>query len=187
MTYDEIYSQVKDMLSTKRFSHSEGVVHWAEILSKKYNEDINKSRIAAIAHDCAKEFSNEELIKICKEKGIPINIIAEAHPQLLHGVVGRVIAKEKFMIQDEDVLTAIEYHTTGRSYMSLLEKIIYLSDMIEEGRKYQGVEIIRDKALVDLNEALLLAFDRTICHVVENRGLIHIDTIEGRNCILLKK
>ena len=69
--------------------------------------------------------------------------LASFHHELWHGPVGAIIARDEFDITDEDTLNAIRFHTTGRAGMSLLEKLIYVSDMIEPGRDFPGVEHIK--------------------------------------------
>ena len=51
-------------------------------------------------------------------------------------------------VEDAEVLNAIKWHTTGRPNMSLLEKIIYTADLLEPGRKFPGVDLLR-KAVDD--------------------------------------
>ena len=43
--------------------------------------------------------------------------------EILHGPVCAVIMKEKYEIEDEEVLLAIQYHTTGRAHMTKTEKL----------------------------------------------------------------
>ncbi|CDI50238.1 metal dependent phosphohydrolase [Clostridium tetani 12124569] len=87
-------------------------------------------------------------------------------------------------IKDQDILNAIRYHTTGRENMTMLEKIIYLSDYIEPGRKYPGVEKVRELAFQDIDKALINSFNITIKYVIEKDQVLHLDTIKGRNFLL---
>jgi len=105
---------------------------------------------------------------------------------LIHGPVGAKIATDLFKITDRDILSAIEYHTYGKKNMTKLEKIIYLADLIEEGRDYPGVEELRALAERDLDRAVLKALDNSIIHVIAKGGLIHPNTIEARNYIINK-
>ena len=187
MDYERIKRRIKDHLSLKRYKHSLGVVDCAIPLAKMYNCDVDKTKIAAISHDCAKELKHSELVRIAKSEGINVDPVTLAEPQLLHGPVGRYIANREFNITDEEILNAIEYHTTGRAHMTTLEKIIYLSDIMEIGRSYLGVEEVRELAKINLDDAILLAMDNTIKYVVSINSLLHPRTIEARNSILLKK
>ena len=133
-----------------------------------------------------KGFSKNRLRNINQNDLIIDEIMSSAY-ELLHGKIAAHIAKKKFNVNNEDILNAIEYHTTGRKGMSKLEKIIYLADFIESGRNYAGVEELRTVAEQNLNKAVLLALDNTIKYVVSTRKLLHINTVEARNIILLEK
>ncbi len=184
---DQIKKYIKEHLNESRFVHSIGVMETSEKLALHYNEDPYKARLAGLCHDCAKNLSREELIAIARESGEEISEIYLYAPQLLHGLVGAYISKDIFGIQDEDILNSIRYHTTGRKNMSILEKIIYISDYIEPSRNFKGISELRRLSYVDINKVLLKSFDDTITYTVSRGSLLHIDTIEARNFILYKK
>jgi predicted HD superfamily hydrolase involved in NAD metabolism len=184
--YTTIKKEIEIILKPKRFKHSLDVEKAALNLARIYNEDDRKCRIAAIIHDCAKNFSDGELIGSAKRFGIKTDDIQNNLPDLLHGPVGAMYAKENFGIEDEDVLNAVCYHTTGRPFMSKLEKIIYLADIIEVGRRFPEVDEIRKASLHDLDKALILACDCTLNYIIKNNSLIHPLTIEFRNSLLLR-
>ena len=186
LNYDQIEGKLRGILSQHRFLHSLGVVKCASDLAKRYNYDIEKTKLAAISHDCAKEMKMKELIAIAKEENLELDEVILAEPQLLHGPVGKFVAKRDFGIQDEEVLNAIHYHTTGRANMSTLEKIIYLADIIEESRSYDGIEEVRKRSKIDLNQGILLAIDNTVRFVLSMNALLHPQTIEARNSIILE-
>lgn len=70
--------------------------------------------------------------------------------------------------------------------MSKLDRIIYLSDFIEEGRDYEGVEYLRELAFKDLNAALLKSFENTINYVISLKSLLHPNTIYARNSLIME-
>jgi nicotinate-nucleotide adenylyltransferase len=99
-------------------------------LAQKYNVDKEKAEIAAILHDNAKNLSLDVTMAYIKDYGITLNEIDKKSPQILHSYVGAHIAKDKFKV-DNDIFNAIYYHTVGRKDMSILEKIIYIADILE--------------------------------------------------------
>lgn len=181
---EQIENYLVENLKTKRYEHSLGVRDTAIKLAKLYGTDIKKAKIAALVHDCAKNMRDDEILNMAESHKVKIDNICKESPQLLHGAVAAIIAKEKMGITDEEVLNAVTYHTTGRKNMSMLEKIIYIADYIEPLRNFQGVEALRKVVYEDLDKALLMSFDSTIKFVIERGQLIHIDTIEGRNFII---
>src|SRR5699024_7094391 len=106
--------------------------------------------------------------------------------ELIHGLLGSKIAKHEFGIDDIDILNAIQYHTTGRKAMAPLEKIIFISDYIEPGRSFPGVEPVRKLAYENLDKSIVLAIDQTIKFLINNDRLIHINTIRARNYIKIE-
>lgn len=185
MDCKQIEKILKEMLPEKRLKHSLSVSECAIKLSDIYSCDKEKAKIAGIVHDCAKYFTDEQIEDCVKKFNINLDPLEENNIALSHSIVGSYVAKEVFNINDEEILSAIKYHTTGRENMSLLEKIIYMADLIEEGRKFPKVEELRNLTFSGkLDEALLLSFDNTIKFVIDNKQLIHPRTVSARNYIL---
>lgn len=183
-TIDEMISFLKEKLDCKRFEHSLGVKEKAEELAHLYNVPVMKARIAGLLHDCAKNHDKNQLLEIALRSNLSIDKVVKHNLQLLHGQIGAKIARDKLGVQDRDILNAIRYHTTGREHMSNLEKIVFLSDFIEPGRDFPGVENLRREALFDLNKATLMALDHTIKYVIRKKALLHPFTIYARNDLL---
>ena len=184
--YEDIRREIKAMLNPTRYEHSINVEKAAVKLGKIYGVDESKCKIASIVHDCAKGFEDKSLVHHAKEYGIVIDNIQNEIPSLLHGPVAAMYSKKKFHIFDQDILNAIWYHTTGRAGMSHLEKIIYLADLIEEGRDFPEVNSIRRKAVNNLDKALIMACNCTLNYIMRSNSLIHPLTIEFRNSLLTK-
>ncbi len=147
----------------KRYEHTLGVAFTATSLAMRYNADIKKAQIAGLLHDCAKCMTNEERISLCNKNKIKITEIEYANPFLLHAKVGAFLAKEKYNVTDPEILSAICYHTTGRPQMTLLEKIIYIADYIEPGRKTApNLDEVRHLAFENLDEALYKILSDTL-------------------------
>ena len=110
-----------------------------------------------ILHDCAKCIPGQDKIRLCKKYDIDITPIELSNPGLLHAKLGAYLAKKEYQVEKEDILQAIRSHTTGRPDMSLLEKIIYISDYIEPGRNpLPNMDLVRKLAFEDLDECLFV-------------------------------
>lgn len=182
----KILEYLKRNLTEKRFSHVLNVCETSEKLAKLYGADVEKAKISALIHDCAKNFKEDYLIDLLQKANVTIDEITIRNFELLHGHAAAVIGKNEMEIYDEEILMAAKYHTTGRENMSLLEKIIYLADYIEPGRVFDGVDLLRKVAFnKSLDEALLIAIDNTIKYILSKGQLIHIDTIKARNYLLI--
>lgn len=187
MTLEEMKKQLEETLSPKRFKHSIGVMDTAVKLAEKYGEDRGKAAIAGILHDCARNIEGQEVLELCGRYGIEVNYITNLQPQLLHGPLGAALARDVYGVEDEDVIRAIACHTTGREDMTLLDKIVFIADYIEPGRKFHGVDKVRDLAYKDLDKAILISLDNTIKHILDKGVLIHPDTINARNFIIKER
>ena len=126
-------------------------------------------------------------MKILEEHGYELDEITLKSPQVLHGFVGAIVAKEKFGIEDEMVLDAVKYHTLAKKDMSTLEKIIYIADYIEPGRDFPGVEELREITREDLDKGVLKGLENTILFVIKQGNLIHPLTIEARNFLIMQE
>ena len=119
---------IKSMMSENRYNHCVNVSKEAVKLAKRYGGDEEKAAIAGILHDITKEMPKEEQLQIMLDSGIILDDIQKNAPKLWHGISGSVYIKNHLDIDDEDILNAVCYHTTGRAGMSLLEKIIFVAD-----------------------------------------------------------
>ena len=162
----KIRKAMEKELDPKRYEHTLGVAYTAASLAMCYGADLNSALIAGMLHDCAKCLSNEKKISICKKHDLPINPAEEKNPFLLHAKVGSYLASKKYGVTDPDILNAILNHTTGRPDMSLLEKIVWLSDYIEPGRKQApNLPEIRRIAFENLDKALVMALENTLSYL----------------------
>lgn len=169
----KIRKKLEKQLDAKRFEHTLGVAYTASSLAMCNQTDINKALIAGLLHDCAKCMSNDKKIAICKKEHIPVTQIEAQNPFLLHAKVGKHLAKKQFHIHDEDILNAILFHNTGRPKMSMLEKIIYVADYIEPGRKHApNLAEVRRLAFQDLDLALLQILKDTLGYLHDCNAVI---------------
>lgn len=188
MEYKEIENDVKSVLSEYRFTHSLGVAKKAIELAKIYGVQEEIAKKVGIAHDIAKEMTDEEMIEYAKANNIRIDEIETVKPSLLHGKIGADIAAKKFGFT-QDMINAIKWHTTGRENMSMLEKIIYVADKTEENRKGTSfnLEKSRELSTQNIDETLIFLMNEFITYNVKNEWLIHPETIKARNDLLLNE
>lgn len=175
----QMAEKLKTKLSEKRFEHSIGVEYTAGTMAYIYGVDYEKALIAGLLHDCAKYLSNDKKIEKCKKRGIPISEYEYKNPELLHAKLSAVYAKEKYGVADEDILSAITWHTTGRPAMSPLEKIIYIADYIEPNRNLlPEMDVIRKEAYSDLDKCLLHILKNCVTYLRKKGAAIDPVTLE---------
>ena len=185
MSIAEYKKIIKSMMSENRYNHCVNVSKEAVKLAKRYGGDEEKAAIAGILHDITKEMPKEEQLQIMLDSGIILDDIQKNAPKLWHGISGSVYIKKHFGIEDEDILNAICYHTTGRAGMSLLEKIIFVADFTSEERTYKGVATMRKKSRKSLEDAMLYGFKFTFSDLSSRELAIHPDELSCYNEIVL--
>lgn len=165
-------------LSEHRVKHIEGVADVCHDLAIKYGYDEQKAFMTGLLHDCAKNFTPEQYKAYIDKYGIDVTEREIAcGSALLHSKVGAWLLREEFGIDDEEIFSAVYYHTVGRPDMSLLEKILFVADYIEPGRDMDTqppLDCIRMIAFEDIDEAVRLILMNTI-NYLKNSGRDYID------------
>lgn len=164
-------------LTPKRLRHSLGVEKMAGQLAKEYGEDPQKAEIAGLLHDYAKYIPDEQMLEYAKKFGIALCPAYEEKPNLMHGPVGAKLVEQELGICDPQILRAIALHTTGAWGMNKLEEILYLADLLEESRDFEGVSQLR-KVLKEKGpeETMICALEREL-EFLQSRGCtIHPNT-----------
>lgn len=186
MNFNNHVNIIKDKMSRERFTHSLRVADTALEMARGRTVDREKLYLAALLHDYAKDLPPQELLDIARENGLLTCRAEEVQPNLLHGPVGAWLCSRDLLVDDAQVLQAIRFHTTGHAGMSLLDAIIYLADLIEPAREFEGAAEIRRHCAQDIWAGLFYAFDATLLYVIKRGLLIHPYTVEARNWLLDK-
>ncbi|WP_332647334.1 bis(5'-nucleosyl)-tetraphosphatase (symmetrical) YqeK [Lysinibacillus sp. 54212] len=180
MERQQLLAIIKPRMPEKRYIHTLGVMEMAIHLANLYGEDAKKAEIAAILHDMSKFEDEEAMRQIVRENGLDERLIPWG-AEILHGPIAAWRAQDELGIEDEDILNAMRYHTTGRAGMSRLEKIVFVADMLEPNRKFDGVEKLRKKAEVDLTKAMRACIRHSLAFLVDTKQPIYPQSIQCYN------
>ena len=101
--------------------------------------------------------------------------------KLWHAVSGAAFLKINFNIQDEDILNAVRFHTTGRAGMSLLEKVVFVADMISDDRTFEEADKVRKIADESLDKAVCLSSVLSIDFLIKKLVKISPSTLDAYN------
>ena len=167
-------------LKHKRIPHVLGTEQEAIRLAERYGADVEKARRAVLLHDCTKKLDMPAQLALCEKYGIQLDELEQQALKLLHSKTGAAIARDVFGVDDE-IYSAIWYHTTGHAGMTTLEKIIYLADYIEPSRDFPGVDTLRKVCYEDLDKGLLLGLEMTIEEMTAMGNPVHRATVEARD------
>ena len=179
----EVLHWLKDNLTEKRYEHSIGTAECAKELAKKFGLEEEKAYIAGLLHDCAKCFSETQMLEIM-DKYLEIEDSERMSRKTWHAPVSYYVAKTTFGVTDEEILSAIRWHTIGKTNMTDFEKIIFIADKIEQRtRENYYANPIREvlKQQNGLNKAMLQCYKQTIKSLVDRDLVICTDTVNIYN------
>lgn len=184
--YPEYVNLLKGRLTEKRFLHSLAVAKEAERLAEIHGVDADKAYLAGLLHDVTKNTSEEEHLKIFDTFGIILTNVEFNAKKLWHAISGAAFIKYVLLIDDEEIIDAVRYHTTAKAGMSLFSKILYLADYTSLDRDYDDVDVIRGILDKSLDEAFLYALRYSITELADSGRALHPDTVEAYNEVVLK-
>ena len=162
----ELEPIVISLLNPNRVKHVLGCRDTAVALARRWGADETDAARAGILHDITKAIDGPLQLTLCQAYGKLLDDFSKRYPRTLHALTGSMVAQRIFG-ENENVVSAIEFHTTGRANMTLLEKIIYVADYMEPNRDFPGVERLRELAFTDIDAALKLGLEMTLDHLNE--------------------
>ncbi len=184
---EKIKEHILGLMNEERFAHSLGVMELSGELAGIYNVDVQRARLAGLIHDAAKQLPQDQQRRLLKKAYIgrePDRIVFE-NKSLWHGPAGSVYVREKFDADDE-ICSAVFYHTIGKENMTMLEKIVFLADCIEINRdsEFDWAKDARETAKTDIDRAILIAVDKSLESIIRRNLIIHPGSVNLRNGIL---
>lgn len=194
----DLRDKIKPYLKSRRYNHTLAVEEEVACLGRMFlPDDINRLRAAALLHDITKKLDLSEHLQICKAFDIIVGDQPKREEKLFHSKTAPVVIKEQFEgYYDEDILSAVRWHTTGRANMTVFESLVYLADYIEKTRTFEDCVVLRNyfyseiekgetSTVETLRKTMVMSFDMTIKNLMEESGLIDLDTISARNSFIL--
>ncbi len=177
---EKFIDKLKEVLNEKRLVHTANVVITALKKAKELSLDQRKVAISATLHDFAKYIDPLTVKGFSLDEDMPKPVV--------HAFLGAFIAKEYLGIDDEDIINAIRYHTSGRPNMSTLEKLIFVADMVEENRVYDGVEQLRESyEKDDLDTCFKKCLEEEMVHLINKKQNIYHLTLDAYDFYLKER
>jgi predicted HD superfamily hydrolase involved in NAD metabolism len=171
MNISEIEKKLQENLKPERYRHTLGVAYTAANMAAVFGVSAQKAYRAGLLHDCAKGYSLDEQKLLCRKYEINLEGAMTDSPQLMHQALAPHIAWELYREEDEEVLEAIECHTTGKPAMTPMDKIVFIADYMEPNRRMiPGLDRVRKLAFQDLDACILRILENTIGYL-ESRGM----------------
>lgn len=174
---EKIKEDLKNNLSEYRYEHSILVAQEAKKLANQYNVDEEKAYIAGLVHDIAKEFSDEENVLWIKKYELDNELLLPEYKKIIHADIGAVVVKEKYNL-NEEISNAVLYHTIGSINMSLLDKIVYVSDKVARKTKSEELDKIRELAYENIDKAIFLLLIKQKNKLENKKEKMHPDSVK---------
>ena len=196
----KLRENISGLMSEKRFYHTAEVEKMAARIGEIYAPDkVDILRAAALLHDITKEYSTEKQLQICREFGIITTKQDILTPKTFHAKTAALLIPVLYPeFDDSEVISAVRWHTTGNDSMTLLEKIVYLADYIDESRKFEDCVTLRhifwdacpekmteEERNIHLTKTLVVSFDMTLAGLIKESAPISDDTFKARNSLIL--
>ena len=196
----ELREKISSTMSEKRFAHTAAVEKMAERIGRIYAPDkLDLLRAAGLLHDITKEYSTEKQLQICREFGIITTKQDILTPKTFHAKTAAVLIPVLYPeFADEEVVSAVRWHTTGNEDMSLLQKIVYLADYIDESRKFEDCVKLRNlfwdacpekmtqkERDEHLTKTLVVSFNMTLAGLISENAPVSDDTFKARNSLIM--
>lgn len=176
----KLRKKLKAKLNPSRYEHSLSVSFTCACLAMRYEYPMDKAELAGLMHDCAKGYTDKEILNFCEKHKIPVTEAERTAPAVLHAKHGAWLAKKRYGIEDPEILDAIACHTTGKKEMQTLDKILYVADYIEARReKARNLQAMRKLAFEDLDEALYQIMKGTLDYLEQKGSSVDSATAEA--------
>jgi len=186
LPFDRLRAVSLSLLKEKRVAHVIGCCETAVHLARLWGADETDAARAGILHDVTKALDFNAQLLLCGKYGIITDDFERRNWKLLHSRTGAAVAREIFG-ENEAVCDAIYWHTTGRADMTLLEKILYISDYMEPNRDFPGVDELRSLTETDLDAAMLRGFEMSIDLLRREGKALGTDTVQARDFLLKER
>ena len=182
----ELIRRDVSQLSQSLYAHILRVEEIAAELAETHALDVEKVRTATLLHDLARAKRPEELLAMAKGFGEEVGPLEVRMPIFLHGPVAAGLARERYGVEDAEILEAVRAHTTGLAGMGPVARVVFLADKLDpvKDRRYPFNGRVRDLAASDLDAALLTFLDGDISGHLGRGGVVHPASVELRNELL---
>ena len=179
--YKEYDKLLRSKLDDYRYIHSLGVAKSAKELAALYGADEEKAYTAGLLHDVMKNALPDEQLQIMEKADIILSPCEKLNQKLWHAIAGAAFLKTELNITDEEIISAVRWHTTGKAGMTTLEKTVYLADFISEDRTYPDVDEVRRLAHISLERAIVYTQKYCIQKLLSQNMIIDPSGVECYN------
>lgn len=183
-----LHKRLRRLLDGYRYRHSLAVGKLAAALAARHGANPLDAAKAGLLHDCAKALPHKQKTAYARPRlsAADLALLSKHAPCLLHASAGAELARREFGIANAQILQAIHRHALGAIHMSLLDKIIFLSDLASEDRHFPETAALRELAFANLDTAMLAASRVKLRTLLESGRWIAPQGLELWNALIDK-
>lgn len=182
----ERLAKLRAMLTPQRFEHSRAVARLAGTLARRWGQDEESALIAGLLHDCGRSVPVPKMGAYARKRRLAVphrEKTARLQPIALHAHISEDLARRRFGVRDEEILSAIRKHTLGDAKMGALDRLLYVADCCSEDREYEEAAEFRKQAFEDLDEALKACIGNKLRWCLEQDAWVHPLTLTAWNSL----
>lgn len=186
--YNHLKEQLKksmtiDGVVQKRYFHSLEVAKKALEINERLNLgiDVDKVYLAGLLHDAAKLKSDEYLWSIIEKEFSEDLEMFKSTKAIWHSLAGPYVLKNEYGVFDEEILSAICFHSTAKENMSTLDKILFVADYIEDTRGGSWTKEATEASFKDLDLAVKIILNQKVDFLKKNGKIICELTLKALN------
>ncbi|GBF81703.1 bis(5'-nucleosyl)-tetraphosphatase (symmetrical) YqeK [Aphanothece sacrum] len=182
---EQVIIWLEQNVSQHRLQHILGVEQMCIDLANCHQVNPEKAAQAGLMHDLAKFFPPAQLLEMAKQEQSGIDPVCIANPHLLHAYVSAIVARDRFGIEDPEILSAISNHTLGSPQMSDLCCIVFVADALEPNRgNTPELETMRRVSRQNLYQSVQQTCEYSLKYLLKTQKMIHPQVILTRNWAL---
>lgn len=176
LKHNGLLNLLQSLMTRSRYEHAKRVAEVSIELAQRFEENMEFAWLAGVAHDCCRDFSEDEMYELGKKSGEILGNLADIYlgtcveKILYHGLAAVSVLEEKYPLH-KDVYNAIASHTIGHPVPSALQKIIYVADTMEPERNMwdetQRVYLLKNYTLNELVLEVISTLDDTYYNLHE--------------------
>ena len=157
-------------------------------LAARHGMDEGRAELAILGHDVARAAKKKEMLRLADRFGLSLLDIERKAPITLHGPVGAELLRHEDGLDDEEILDAVRYHTTGHPSLTPLGLLVFIADKLEPNKikSYPYQQELRHIANESLHQAVLEFLCRESALRLQRRRPVHPASVATINTLLLR-
>ena len=153
------------------FNHAKAVAEMNMKIADRYELDKDICELCGYLHDISAVVAPGDMLAYAIKKGWHIDESERKHPFLLHQRISKTIAEQNFGVSNEQILSAVECHSTLKMNPSAYDMALFIADKLAWDQESEApfYSVVNDALNQSLEAASLAYMD----YIVDNKMILH--------------